>query len=149
MAKHLIVLISLFMGAFLVLNALTSSMYVISNALSSPDTSPLAVVIGLLPIFVTGFIAFLIYKYATRIESPTTDIGDSVLYGGAKLLGLYFLIQGISRLLVSLGTLARADTIESTVYVAGGVAIIYLVSGYLLSMKTKTLLRVLERGDNA
>ena len=103
MAKQLIVLIALAMGGWMILDSLSTGLSAVIYALDQP-ANVLFFVVSLVPAALATGIAYLLYRYATNIEAPTQDIGDSILFGGAKLLGIYFLVQALSRTIVGLTT---------------------------------------------
>ena len=104
MARQLIVLIALAIGGWMILDSLSTSMSAAIYSMDRPADALILTVLSLIPVALASGIAYLLYRYAKNIEAPTQDIGDSVLFGGAKLLGLYLFVQALSRIIVRVTT---------------------------------------------
>jgi len=149
MAKHLVQLIALAIGAFMILETLPSSVSLVIRSIQEPGSDPLLLILASFPTLVACLVAYLYYRYASKIESPTPDIGESLLYAGAKLFGLYLFIRGISRLFIGIAFVINSESTSEIVLLNFLSAATYVAISYVLMKRTDWLLKSLGARDGA
>ena len=143
MNNHVLRLLALTLAAIVLLDTASSSASQLSLVIEREYANPLTIAVSLAPMAIATAVAFLIYRYGKRLDVVGDDNNSSLVLGGAKLLGLYFVVTGCAELFYGIALLSLDEPAAS----AYGIALsgfFYTSVGCLLLSKSKTISRLLD-----